>query len=163
MKRTKKLLAISIVALLIFGGTLVVGTLISGFGTVRTKANVTQAVMIDGQPYDQWVLHELDIVAGCDECFVHVISNAGCEDAWLSWSTSGIPDLEGITVTYHGWECITIDGCPPTCGCGDELPGPFLLRAGSRMKFCVCYDFDVMLSPGLYKIKSILLPSDPPE
>jgi len=81
--------------------TLVSAALLTYFGKVQTTMDVAQSVQIDGQNWDQTIIHDLpDAQAGCCYCFEHEITNNGCEAIALDFTEWGEPDLEGIEVTY---------------------------------------------------------------
>lgn len=152
MKKTKGMKRkLGIVALfLVLIATTVIGGLIPHFGTIVTTADVTQSVTISGHDWDVPITHSFSTSGGCSHCFDHEICNNGCEGVWLEWITTGVPDLEGIDVTYHWHQSL--------CGCDSPpMEDPFYLEAGECAWFCICYSFDFMIEPGTYEITSQLV------
>lgn len=95
-------LKIGIVAIaILLATTLVSATLIQHFGKVETTMTVTQSVMIDNQPYNTLIKHDIpNAEAGCCYCFEHEVTNNGCEAIALEFTEWGSPNLDGIEVMY---------------------------------------------------------------
>lgn len=89
-----------VLAVLIAVSMIASAGLLTYFGRITTTATVTQGVMVDENNWNVPVTAEFDAQAGCCYCFEHEITNYGCDPIWLDWETSGLPDMDGITVSF---------------------------------------------------------------
>jgi len=54
---------------------------------------------------------------------------------------------------------LTVPQCTPTC-CGSPLDLPIFLGPGQTLHFCICYQLDMLIAPGIYTVASNLVPSE---
>lgn len=155
-KISKKLSKYAVVSFVILMATgLVTGGLISYYGKIETTATAVQPVTIDGKPSTETIKHTINpAVGGCCYCFKHILKNIGCQDIWVDWTTTGSPDLVGITVSFHQ-DC--------ECSCSNPiLVFPYKLKSGETLQVCLCYAFDPYILPGIYTISTTLVKAQAP-
>jgi hypothetical protein len=152
MKRTK-ILVLAVV--LVIAIPLVSATLLTYINEANVTANVTQAVKMDGRNFDEPINAEFNITGGCTYCIPHTITNDACDEGiWLDFVHTGLPDLQGITVTMNSneqqlpYECIDLPDVAVGINANDgadsyfdvilsEVPDGYTVANGEYNAWCV--------------------------
>jgi len=176
MKKTGKILLV--VAAILVATTLVSATLLISFGQVQTTLNVRQSVTIDDHNWDSPISETLNATGG--NCYFserHVLKNDGDHGIWLTFQHTGVPDLDGITIsvyyrTHHERDDpITIDTIDDNVTTTDFfhppehyrlLNQPFYLPEHSVLDIKFHYCFDMLIVPGIYSVTTTLVPAQTP-
>ena len=141
LKRKTKCIVIGLISMMVMG--IASAAYLHYFGNVTTTVTTDQSVLLDGMDFHEMPIeHEFDVVAGCEECFDHWLFNQGCQTAWVNASTTGIPDMDGIDVTFY-------------TNTTNELVFPIWIEPGEQINFTICYEFDIYLEGNTYEITTL--------
>jgi hypothetical protein len=87
-----------------------------------------------------------------------------CRTTWFYEDSQ--TDASWATIELTCEDCYDIpdgDGACPECGEGKEIVFPIYLEPDSFFDLCICYEFDVLILPGVYEITSKLIPVPEPQ
>lgn len=84
----------------------------------------------------------------------------GIDDARCTWFGSETADYSwaSVDLTCSCEDCGSIPGQGEECTCDDPDIRPICLKPGESINFCICYYADIMMAPGTFDLKTIVVP-----
>jgi hypothetical protein len=141
MKKTKLLM---IAGILLLATTLVSATIATNYGVIQTNIHVKNPILVDKEPWDGPIVHEIDEFPGTTVQYTHTFENIGPLELLFEWEHTGTPDLEGIDIelTAHG----------------EPLGLQFTLEPNESLDITFRFVLWNTLAPGDYVVESHLIP-----
>lgn len=96
------------------------------------------------------VSNEIDLVAGSREFVYYVLPNEKGHSVIITDVVhSGVPDLDGITMSVYSVEKEGSNEIP-----GEELDFPITIGSDESLDFFICYEIDIAMKPDVYTFES---------
>jgi len=132
-----------IAGILLLATTLVGATIATNYGVIQTNINVKNPILVDGEEWDNVIVHDLEGFPGDTLEYTHTFTNIGNYELLFEWEHTGVPDLEGIDIE------LLVDGEP--------LGLQFTLEPRESIDITFRFILWQTLAPGDYIIESHLV------